>query len=64
MKKFVEYVFLTFGASIVAMGLETMLAPNGLVDAEAATIEFTEEDLIRIDQVFPKPTRKMPLDVI
>ncbi|MET3320472.1 UNVERIFIED_ORG: uncharacterized membrane-anchored protein YitT (DUF2179 family) [Peribacillus simplex] len=32
MKKFVEYVFLTLGASIVAMGLETMLAPNWLVD--------------------------------
>ena len=32
MKKIVEYGFLTFGASIVALGLETMLAPNGLVD--------------------------------
>jgi diketogulonate reductase-like aldo/keto reductase len=35
-----------------------------LANAEAATIEFTQEDLHRLDQVFPKPTRKMPLEII
>ncbi|PLT33543.1 aldo/keto reductase [Bacillus sp. V5-8f] len=35
-----------------------------LANAEAATIEFTQEDLDKLDQVFPKPTRKMPLDII
>ncbi|WP_199478477.1 aldo/keto reductase [Peribacillus saganii] len=33
-------------------------------NAEAAMIELVEEDLKRLDQVFPKPTRKMPLDII
>ncbi|WP_017727788.1 aldo/keto reductase [Halalkalibacterium ligniniphilum] len=33
-------------------------------NAEAGTIELTTEDLIRLEQVFPKPTRKMPLDII
>lgn len=40
MRKFVEYVFLTFGASIVAMGLETMLAPNGLVDGGVTALSI------------------------
>ncbi|WP_404441932.1 aldo/keto reductase [Sutcliffiella horikoshii] len=35
-----------------------------LANAEAATIEFTEEDLNRLDQVFPEPNRKMSLDII
>jgi diketogulonate reductase-like aldo/keto reductase len=35
-----------------------------LANAEAAAIEFTEEDLNRLDQVFPKPTRKISLDII
>ncbi|MGG3449625.1 aldo/keto reductase [Domibacillus aminovorans] len=33
-------------------------------NAEAATIQFTEEDLNRLDDVFPKPRKKMPLDII
>ncbi|MEW4278048.1 YitT family protein [Priestia megaterium] len=40
MRKFVEYVFLTFGANIVAMGLETMLAPNGLVDGGVTALSI------------------------
>ncbi|KAF0823205.1 putative membrane protein [Cytobacillus firmus] len=40
MKKFVVYVFLTLGASIVAMGLETMLAPNGLVDGGVTALSI------------------------
>ncbi len=40
MKKFVEYVFLTLGASIVALGLETMLAPNGLVDGGVTALSI------------------------
>ncbi|MEH7884258.1 YitT family protein [Bacillus sp. JJ1609] len=40
MKKFVEYVFLTLGALIVAMGLETMLAPNGLVDGGVTALSI------------------------
>lgn len=40
MKKIVEYVFLTLGASIVAMGLETMLAPNGLVDGGVTALSI------------------------
>ncbi|TDL83434.1 YitT family protein [Peribacillus frigoritolerans] len=40
MKKFVEYVFLTLGASIVAIGLETMLAPNGLVDGGVTALSI------------------------
>jgi diketogulonate reductase-like aldo/keto reductase len=33
-------------------------------NAEAATIQLTEEDLNRLDEVFPKPRKKMPLDII
>lgn len=33
-------------------------------NAEAATIELTKEDLDKLDKVFPKPTKKMPLDII
>ncbi|WMX58559.1 YitT family protein [Peribacillus sp. R9-11] len=40
MKKIVEYVFLTLGASIVAMLLETMLAPNGLVDGGVTALSI------------------------
>ncbi|RKD22645.1 hypothetical protein BEP19_10320 [Ammoniphilus oxalaticus] len=32
-------------------------------NAAAASIKLTEEDLQRLDQVFPKPTRKLPLDI-
>jgi diketogulonate reductase-like aldo/keto reductase len=35
-----------------------------LENAEAATIELTQEDLNRLDEVFPKPHKKMPLDII
>ncbi|MCM3168590.1 aldo/keto reductase [Peribacillus frigoritolerans] len=35
-----------------------------LANAEAATIELTQEDLNRLDEVFPKPNRKVPLDII
>ncbi len=40
MKKIVEYVFLTLGASIVAMGLEAMLAPNGQVDGGVTALSI------------------------
>lgn len=33
-------------------------------NAEAASIELTEEDLNRLDEVFPKPNKKVPLDII
>jgi diketogulonate reductase-like aldo/keto reductase len=33
-------------------------------NAEAATIELTDEDLNKLDEIFPKPIRKMPLDII
>jgi diketogulonate reductase-like aldo/keto reductase len=33
-------------------------------NAAAAAIELTKEDLDRLDTVFPKPQRKMPLDII
>jgi uncharacterized membrane-anchored protein YitT (DUF2179 family) len=32
MNKFFDYILLTVGAAIVAMELEMILAPNGLVD--------------------------------
>lgn len=35
-----------------------------LANAEAATIELTKEELNQLDQVFPQPTRKVPLDII
>lgn len=35
-----------------------------IANAEAAAIEFSEKDLQKIDQAFPAPTRKMPLDII
>ncbi|KAA0547488.1 aldo/keto reductase [Bacillus sp. BGMRC 2118] len=35
-----------------------------LANAEAAMIELTEADLNRLDELFPKPSRKMPLDII
>ncbi len=31
---------------------------------QSLTIELTKEDLIRIDNAFPAPTRKMPLDML
>lgn len=40
MKKILEYVFLTLGASIVAFGIETMLAPNGLVDGGVTALSI------------------------
>lgn len=46
MKKFVEYVFLTLGAAIVAMGLETMLAPNGLVDGGVTALSIMEKAIM------------------
>ncbi|MGG3574507.1 aldo/keto reductase [Bacillus gobiensis] len=33
-------------------------------NAEAAIVELTEEDLNRIDEAFPEPRKKMPLDII
>ncbi|WP_085993132.1 aldo/keto reductase [Oceanobacillus senegalensis] len=35
-----------------------------LANAEAAAIELTNDDLNKLEKVFPKPTRKMPLDII
>ena len=35
-----------------------------IANAEASRIELSEEDLNQIDKVFPKPTKKMPLDII
>lgn len=35
-----------------------------LANAKATIIELTKEDLNRLDEVFPQPTRKMPLDII
>ncbi len=35
-----------------------------IANAEAATIELTDDDLMRLDKVFQKPTRKMPLDIL
>lgn len=35
-----------------------------LENAEAGAIEFTADDLARLDEVFPAPTRKLPLDII
>ncbi|PLT31451.1 YitT family protein [Peribacillus deserti] len=40
MNKFVEYVFITLGASMVALGIETMLAPNGLVDGGVTALSI------------------------
>lgn len=33
-------------------------------NAEAACIELTPEDLDKLDKVFPKPRKKLPLDII
>lgn len=33
-------------------------------NAEAAAIRLSDEDLTKLDGVFPQPTRKMPLDII
>lgn len=33
-------------------------------NAGAASIQLTEEDLRRLDEVFPKPRRKVPLDIV
>jgi diketogulonate reductase-like aldo/keto reductase len=33
-------------------------------NAEAATIKLTQEDLNKLDEVFPKPHKKVPLDII
>jgi len=35
-----------------------------LANAQAATIQMTIEDLNKLDEVLPKPTRKIPLDII
>ncbi|SFL42923.1 Aldo/keto reductase [Paenibacillus sp. 1_12] len=33
-------------------------------NAKAASIQLTEEDLRKLDTAFPKPTRKVPLDIV
>ncbi|ALC80471.1 MULTISPECIES: aldo/keto reductase [Bacillus] len=33
-------------------------------NAEAVSVELTQEDLNRIDEAFPEPRKKMPLDII
>jgi diketogulonate reductase-like aldo/keto reductase len=33
-------------------------------NAAAALIELTEDDITRIDEAFPKPSRKLPLDIV
>ncbi|QDI91673.1 aldo/keto reductase [Salicibibacter halophilus] len=49
---------------------EILAIPKGtsqnhvMENAEAATIELSEDDLQKLDKVFPKPDRKMPLDII
>ncbi|MBP1157629.1 MULTISPECIES: aldo/keto reductase [unclassified Paenibacillus] len=35
-----------------------------LENAAAGCIEWTEEELRRLDEVFPKPSRKVPLDIV
>ncbi|UZJ81042.1 hypothetical protein OKX00_06840 [Fictibacillus sp. KU28468] len=35
-----------------------------IANTEAAMIEITEEDLNKLNQVFSKHTKKMPLDII
>jgi diketogulonate reductase-like aldo/keto reductase len=35
-----------------------------VANAETATLILTNDDLNRLDEVFPKPTRKIPLDII
>lgn len=35
-----------------------------LENAEAAAIELTPEDLKKLDRAFPKPRKKVPLDMI
>ncbi|WP_404409670.1 aldo/keto reductase [Jeotgalibacillus malaysiensis] len=35
-----------------------------IANAQAAAIQLTTEDLNSLDEVFPKPTSKMPLDII
>lgn len=40
MGKFIEYLFITFGAAMVAIGIETMLAPNGLVDGGVTALSI------------------------
>lgn len=37
---------------------------NVIRNAEAVYIEFTQEELDRLDKIFPGPNRKMPLDII
>ncbi|SDI49383.1 aldo/keto reductase [Natribacillus halophilus] len=40
-------------------------SPTHVIEnAEAATIELSAADLEKIDEVFPKPEQKMPLDII
>lgn len=40
MKKIIDYILLTFGSIIVAVGLELILAPNGLVDGGVTALSI------------------------
>ncbi|WP_342429235.1 YitT family protein [Neobacillus sp. FSL H8-0543] len=40
MNKFFDYILLTVGAAIVAMELEMILAPNGLVDDRVTALSI------------------------
>lgn len=40
MKNFLEYIFLTAGSLLVAIGLELILAPNGLVDGGVTALSI------------------------
>ncbi len=35
-----------------------------LANAQAAAIQLSDDDLHKLERVFPKPTRKMPLDIV
>ncbi|WNF38391.1 YitT family protein [Bacillaceae bacterium IKA-2] len=48
MKKLFDYILLTFGSIIVAIGLELILAPNGLVDGGVTAIAIMTKALWNI----------------
>ncbi len=48
MRKFFDYFLLTFGSIIVAVGLELILSPNGLVDGGVTALAIMAKSLFNI----------------
>lgn len=43
---------------------KTVQQEHIIENATAASIQLTQEDLDKLDQAFPKPSKKIPFDIV